>query len=316
MIVLLGILLAAALAAGIGANNAGVHLAPAFGAGVRSRRASLALFAVFAFLGAALLGGRVVRTLGQGLFSTPPAGGSVLLLAPAVTLALLSLANRLRLPVPTTPLAVASLAGVGLYLDVLRLRPLLEILAWWVATPVAALALTWAVGKAIPARRLAPGGLSPAARRRIGILLTIEGAYSAFAIGSNNVANAMAPLVGGGTMDVVTATLAGGLAMGAGALLWGGGVLETVGKEITELCHVRALVVGSVASTALILASLYGAPVSGACIVTAGVVGFSLAVRGARETASNRAVRRIALLWAGAPALAIGVAYVLGALLR
>ncbi len=310
-----GLALAVALALNIGANNAGVHMAPAFGAGARGKWASLILFAIFALLGSVVLGGRVVRTLGADLF----AAGSLsahpwlfLLLAPLVTVTLLALANFLRIPVPTTPVAICSLVGVGFALEATRTPKVAEILLWWVLSPLPVLLLTWLTGKLLVAKfpaLLNPERLSPRARRAIAWFLTFEGCYSAFAIGSNNVANSMAPVVGTGTMGGLWAVVLGGVAMGAGALLWGGRVLETVGKGITELCCIRALFVGVFAATALVLSSWFGAPVSGAFIVTLGVIGFSLAVEGARSTSENRNVRRILVFWGAGPALAVGLAY-------
>jgi phosphate/sulfate permease len=312
---ILGLALALGLSLNIGANNAGVHMAPAFGAGARGKWASLVLFAAFALLGAILLGGRVVKTIGADLFE---AGSLVshpwffLVLAPLVTVLLLALANFLRIPVPTTPVAICSLVGVGFALEATRTSRVGEILLWWVLSPLPVLALTWLTGKLLVARfpgLLHPERLSPRARRAIAWFLTFEGCYSAFAIGSNNVANAMAPVVGAGTLGGIAATVVGGLAMGAGALLWGGRVLETVGKGITELCAIRALFVGVFASTALLVSSWFGVPVSGAFIVTLGVIGFSLAVEGTRSTAENRSVRRILAFWSLGPALAALVTY-------
>ena len=319
MVVVLGFVLALALAANIGSNNAGVTMAPAFGAGARSRWASLILFAAFAVAGAALLGGRVVRTLGEDLFTAPLSGHPMLFLvvAPGVTLGLVALANVLRVPVPTTPLAVCSLLGIGFAFGVVRPSKALEVAGWWLVSPVAALALTWAAGLFLawkfPRLLDAPG---PRAKRWTGGLLTIEGCYSAFAIGSNNVANSMAPLVGGEVVGIQAAVWLGGAAMAAGALAWGGGVLDTLGKGITELCPARALVVGVVAATGLLLGSLFGVPLSGACLVTGGVMGFSLATSGASRTAANLHVRRIAVLWTTGPAAAVGMAYAAVSLLR
>ena len=319
MVVVLGIALALALAANIGSNNAGVTMAPAFGAGARSRWASLALFAVFALAGAALLGDRVVRTLGEDLFTADLARHPLLFLvvAPGVTLGLVALANLLRAPVPTTPLAVCSLLGIGLAFGVVRSSKALEVVGWWLLSPAASLALTWAAGRLL-ARKFprvldAPG---PRAKRWIGLLLTVEGCYSAFAIGSNNVANSMAPLVGGEVVGLGSAVWLGGAAMAAGALAWGGGVLDTLGKGITELCPARALVVGAVAATGLLVGSLFGIPLSGACLVTGGVMGFSLATSGAARTAANLHVRRIAVLWTTGPAAAVGMAYAAVTVLR
>ena len=203
---------------------------------------------------------------------------------------------------------------MGLAYGIINRQRVLVMLVWWVLTPFATLAVTWLAGKILHARwpeLLHPDALSPRARSIVGWLLTIEGCYSSFAIGSNNVAKSIGPIVGAGTLTPLWATILGGTGMALGGVLWGGRVLETVGKGITELCYVRALVVGIAAATGLVIASVFGAPVSGACIVTMGVIGFGMATREKRTESESRNVRRIAILWATGPAFAILVSYVL-----
>jgi phosphate/sulfate permease len=316
VLTILALSIAAGLALNIGANNAGVHMAPAFGAGARGKWASLVLFAVFALAGALTLGQKVTETVGKGLFTaslgTHP--WLFLVVAPVITVVLLSLSNYLRQPVPTTLVAICSLLGVGLAHGILNGHKVLVMLVWWVVTPFATLATTWTAGKILHTKfpaLLNPATLSPRTRSVVGWLLTIEGCYSSFAIGSNNVAKSIGPIVGAGTLSPLQATILGGTGMAIGGLLWGGRVLETVGKGITELCYVRALVVGVAAATGLVIASVFGAPVSGACIVTMGVIGFGMATHVKRTEAESRNVRRIAILWATGPAFAILVSYVL-----
>ncbi len=316
MIETIGVAIAVVLAMNIGANNSGVWMAPAFGSGLRRKGTALVLFAIFAALGAVTLGAPVVRTVGHGLFTTGLDANPwlFLVLAPTLTITIITVANLFKLPVPTTPTAICSLIGVGLFFGVVRGSKVVDILLWWGISPLASLVVTWTIGRILVARfpmLLHPELLSARAKKRIGILLTLTGCYSAFAIGANNVANAMGPLVGAGTVGILTGTVLAGLAFAAGSVLWGGRVLETVGKGITELCHVRALVVGFVGATGMLAASFFGAPISGALIVTSGVIGFSLATSGARSTAENRNVRRIMLLWATGPALTVLVSFAL-----
>ncbi len=139
MIETLGIGLAFALAMNMGANNAGVHMAPAFGAGVRGKWSSLILFALFTALGAALLGWPVSETVGKGIFDEGVALKDIALplviLAPAITVVILGTANFMKVPVPTTPIAVCSLIGVGLVFGIVNGIEVGYILIWWVATP-------------------------------------------------------------------------------------------------------------------------------------------------------------------------------------
>lgn len=303
------------LALSIGANNSGVNMAPAFGAGARGRWSALLLFAIFAGLGAILLGPRTLEAVGNGLFTQRIRDTSVLvILGPGIALSVITLAVLLRLPFPTTPAAISALMGVGLYYGVLNTTKVWTILAWWIASPLAALTVNYLIGILLLRKfphLLDASKLSPRARKWIGTLLTVEGCYAAFAVGANNTANAFAPLVGAKLVTVPVATLLAAAAFAAGALFWGGGVLRTVGKRITDLCYVRALVVGATGATGMLVASLYAVPVSGTLIITGGILGFSLATAGVRSTSENRQVRRTLLLWVTGPAWALSTGYFL-----
>ena len=135
---ILGAILAFALAFNIGANNAGVHMGPAYSVGARRKWTALILFALFTAGGAVLLGEQVSETVGKDLF-TGPIGDETwlfLILAPSVTLVLITLANFYKVPTPTTTVAVCSLIGVGLALDLVHEAKFIEILLWWVISPV------------------------------------------------------------------------------------------------------------------------------------------------------------------------------------
>jgi len=312
VIPLIGALVAFTLALAIGANMAGVHMAPAYGAGARSRRGSLLLFALFSAAGALTVGPLVLRSVGTELFRRAPAQEwPLLVLAPAIALSVVTIATLARVPFPTTLAAISAMIGVGLSCDILDARRALEILLWWVAGPVGTFLLTYSAGRYMRRFPGLLGGTARAspARRAAGWFLTVEGCYSAFAIGSNNTANAFAPLVAAGETDAVLAAAFSAAGFAAGALLWGGPVLDVVGTGITELCPVRATIVGFIAATGLLTASLFGVPVSGALLVTSGVLGFGLAVDGFRSGAGKRNVRRILLVWAAGPASAVIFAY-------
>lgn len=284
----LGLAIGVVLSLAIGANNAGAAMAPAYGARVLGRWSALALFAVFAALGAATLGRTVLRSVGTELLAAaPPDSWALLVLGPTVALFVIATATALRVPFPTTPAAVSALVGIGFYYDLLRNREVMEILAWWIVSPLAAIGATFAL------KRLA----IPGDRR----LLIALGAYSAFAIGANNGVNAFAPLVTAGALDVpaAAALAAAGFAVGS---LAGGGVLHTLGREVADLDAKRALVVGFVGATALLAASLDGVPISGAVCTSAAVFAYAR---------STRPVRKIVVLWATGPAFAASASYAL-----
>jgi len=319
LILPISIVLSAFLALNIGANNSAASMATAYGAGVRSKREATMMIAVFAVLGAVLAGAPVVKTLGKGLvpgeiFSAHI--GLVLIIFIIATF-FISWANIARVPVATTHAIVCAIVGVGLYSNSLNAGKFFEIVVWWVATPLVALVINYIVAKYLYFRtlkfltdRYSEGIIN----KILTVLITISGIFVAFSAGANNSANAVGPLVGLGLMSPGIGALMAGIAMGAGALLLGGRVLDSVGKGITEICILRAVSVEFTGATLILLASIFGVPVSLAEIVTSGIIGFSLAQQGFSETAQNRHVVRIAFFWFVIPFIAVGLGYLMSSL--
>jgi PiT family inorganic phosphate transporter len=109
---------------------------------------------------------------------------------------------------------------------------------------------------------------------RIG--LVIAGCYSAYALGSNNVANVTAVFVGAGRMDVSSATLVGGLSIALGIITFSRGVMETVGKNLVALDPYCALVVVLSGALAVHVYTWVGVPVSSSQAVVGAVLGIGI----------------------------------------
>ncbi len=313
------IVLSTLLALNIGANNSAASMATAYGAGVRSKKQAIILIAIFALLGAFLAGARVIKTLSGGLVpeSVLSSHLELVLIVLIIAIFFISWANVIRIPIATTHAIVCAVAGVGLYSHALNGKKFLEIVSWWIVTPFVAWSLNYIVGKYLYfgalkflTDRYSENGI----RRILGFLVTISGCSVAFSAGSNHAATSVGPLVGMGFISPSFGAILAGSGMGLGAILLGGRILDTVGKEITEICTLRAISVELIGATLILLASIFGIPVSLSEITTAGVIGFSCANQGFSATAENRHVVRIALFWFVVPFFAVGASYGLSSL--
>ncbi|MGQ0794453.1 MAG: inorganic phosphate transporter [Deltaproteobacteria bacterium] len=279
LFLIIAVVSAAFLALSIGANNSAAAMATAYGAGARTKREAVILIAIFALLGALLAGGPVIKTMGKGLVPETVLithMGFVLIIL-FIAIFFITWANILSVPVATTHAIVCAVAGVGIYSQALNGRKFAEIVVWWVVTPFAAWLMNYLLGKYLYFRtlkfltdRYSEEGI----RRILTLALTFSGCYVAFSAGANNSANSVGPLVGIGLIESSTGAILAGLGMGAGAILLGGRVLETVGKQITDICLLRAISVEFTGATIILIASIFGIPVSLAEIVTSGIIGF------------------------------------------
>ena len=125
--------------------------------------------------------------------------------------------------------------------------------------------------------------------RVFGVLMVVTACAMAFAHGSNDVANAIGPvaaIVGivqsGGeiaqkSMLPVWVLILGGAGIVAGLLMYGRRVMETIGKNITELTPSRGFAATLAAATTVVFASGTGLPISTTHTLVGAVLGVGLA---------------------------------------
>ncbi len=116
--------------------------------------------------------------------------------------------------------------------------------------------------------------------------------------------------MGAGIIASIPGAIFGGLAIGLGALLMGGRVLDTVGKDITELCVIRATFVEFTSAFLVHVASIKGIPVSLGEIVAAGIIGIGCANSG-MHIVKGEVVKKILMAWVISPLLAGTLAFAL-----
>jgi PiT family inorganic phosphate transporter len=148
-------------------------------------------------------------------------------------------------------------------------------------------------------------GHSPA-ERVFARLQILTACYIAFAHGANDVANAIGPLAA--IFSVVKTKsvalqvevpvwmlLMGGIAVGGGLLAFGTRVMETIGKNITEITPVRGFCAQFGAATTILICSRLGFPVSTTHVLVGSVVGVGL-MRG-MGALDLRILKNIGLSW-------------------
>jgi PiT family inorganic phosphate transporter len=139
-----------------------------------------------------------------------------------------------------------------------------------------------------------------------GYLQIMTACYVAFAHGANDVANAVGPLAAIYAV-VKTKTVAmqvevpiwmlafGGASVSAGLLVFGGRVMQTIGKKITEITPVRGFSAEFGAATTILVCSRLGLPISTTHVLVGSVVGVGF-MRG-MGVLDLRVVRNIVYSW-------------------
>jgi len=298
--VLFGIGIAVAIFVGynIGGATTGPAFGPAVGANIISKAFAAALFSVFFFIGAWTIGPAVIDTLSDDILTEE---GVFTLETGVVVLFFIGLAlfigNYFGVPASTSMTTVGAIAALAHAAGALNWAVLGEIAVWWIVAPIIGFWISGVIGRyfyptlnrmvainategsliefhkatLVPIPRLGPG----TTRREVtGVVIVVGiGCLMAFSSGTSNIANAVAPLVGSGDLEVNTAVILGSFAVAIGSFTIARRTLDTLGNDITALPLTAAIVVATVSSVLTVGLSAIGIPASFVIIATMSIIG-------------------------------------------
>jgi len=316
LLLVVGIAVAVFVGFNIGGSSTGVAFGPAVGSGVASKLTAAALMTGFALLGGWTVGRNVIETMGGEIVPssqfTLAASVGILFF---VGLALL-VSNLFGVPASTSMTAVGAIAGLGVASGRIDWGVMGEIVSWWLVAPIVAFWVSAVIGRylypylavrftieqsegpmfalrrdgPVPYPVLAPG---TGTWEVVGSFLVVAIAcYMAFSAGASNVANAVAPLVAGGTgpLSASEGVLLAGGAIGLGAFTIARRTLDTVGNDLTDLPLLAALIVETVSASIIAFLSAIGIPASLAVSATMSIVGLGWG-RATRTTSIGQAAQ-------------------------
>lgn len=317
----------------LGANDAANVFGTAVGTKMLRFQTAALIASVFVIIGAVFSGAGAADTLGNlGSVNAMPGAFTVALSAGLTVLWM----TRLKLPVSTTQAIVGAILGWNVYAGMpTNYGSLTKIVTTWVASP--ALSALFAALLFLLARLLVKN-------LRISIIrldaytrfaLIIVGAFGAYSLGANNIANVMGVFVPVAPFSVTDLGpfsfsgaqqlfFLGGLAIAVGIYTYSHKVMQTVGKEIYRLSPISALIVVLASAMVLFLfasqdlqnflmshglPALPLVPVSSSQAVVGGVIGIGL-VKGGRNI-NYGILGRISAGWVSTPIAAGFTAFIL-----
>jgi len=307
----------------LGANDASHIFGSAVGSKMVTFRKAAIVASVFFILGAVIQGSGTSNTLSK-LGAVDAIGGSfTLALAAAITIYMMT---KFALPISTTQAIVGAIIGwnffTGNHTDSATLE---KIVISWIAGPfigaVFAVVLYIAVKKFKNAARIHLIRFESYIKTG----LIVVGAFGAYSLGANNIANVMGVFVPAfhlKDLDLWIFTLnssqqlllLGGLAVAAGIITYSWKVMETIGNNILELSSEAALVVVLAQSLVLFIFSSTGlsnlsvriglppipmVPVSSSQVIVGCILGIGL-YKGARNI-NFKVLGEIGLGWIISP---------------
>jgi PiT family inorganic phosphate transporter len=312
-LLLVGILTAIFVGINIGGSSTAVAWGPAVGAGVIRKTTAAVVMTFFVFIGGWTVGRNVIDTLGgeivpQSMFT---------LEASIIVMFFIGfgmfVCNIFGVPISTSMSAVGAIAGYGLAIGTLNWEVMGRIVSWWVVTPVIAFWVGGVIGRyfypyldqyfalqqsegplvvldrsnAVPRPALGPGTTTREFSSTV--LVFVIGCYMAFSAGASNVANAVAPLIGGGAIGVDAGIVLATFAIALGSFTIARRTMDSVGHDVTALPLLAATVVMVTAATITTVLSWLGIPISLAISTVFTIIGLGWG-RASRSVSARDAI--------------------------
>lgn len=289
----------------LGSNDA----ANIFGTAVATRTikfwTAAILTSIFVIFGAVLEGSGGIHTLGS-LSSQTVNSAFITSLAAAITV---SLMTYLKLPVSTSQAVVGAIIGSGIVRNTVNFSPLFKIFTAWIFTPIGALIISIIFMNIYS--KFIEKHVNDVVKldKLITIGLIIAGIYGSYALGANNVANVTGVYVKTGFISPFQGALFGGIAIASGVLTYSRNVMMTVGKRITELTSLNALIAVLAESTTVYIYAQIGIPVSTSQAIVGAIIGIGL-VKGV-NLINKKTLKNIFFGWLGTPTIALIISFII-----
>jgi PiT family inorganic phosphate transporter len=317
----------------LGANDAANIFGTAVGTRMIKFRTAAIVSAVFVVLGAVISGSGATHTLGKLGAVNAIAGSFTVALAAALTVTWMT---NLKLPVSTSQAIVGAIIGWNLFTgSPTDINSLIKIVSTWVICPLLAALFAFVIYKiTIPVlMRTKVHLLEQDAFNRVGLLLV--GAFGAYSLGANNIANVMGVFVPANPFNNLSFSslftlngtqqlfLIGAIAISVGVFTYSYKVMITVGNELFKLTPVAALVVVLSESIVLFLFASKGletwlashglptiplVPVSSSQAVIGGIIGIVLAKNG--RGINIKVLGKISSGWITTPIIAAVISFI------
>jgi len=307
------IIISVFLALNMGVSGFSVSFAPSYGSRLLNKKRAAFLYGIFVFLGGVLIGPRVVYTLVNkiSLQQVNPVSGLLILFSAGV---MMFLSNLLKVPQSTSFVAVASFLGAGLFYKKVNWQTIILILAVAVIFSALSFIITLFIKKQIYPPK--PGNLKLYEnfyihRNKFKKFIIITDIYSAFGIGTNNVANVIAPLAASMPINPILALAIAGPLFGVGAYISGEKVINTVSREIVPIGEISATIISFITASFVIIASLLGLPTPYVQFTTFSLLGISCVKDGLKATLNKSIVKKILWVWILIPIATTLLSYIL-----
>lgn len=279
----------------LGANDA----ANVFGTAVSSRmvryRTAVLLTALFVILGAYLEGVQGIKTL-SNLTSQNLLSAFIVAVSAAIAVTMMT---AFKLPVSTSQAVVGAIIGIGISNSQFNFQGLTKVVLCWVGTPFGAILIAILLYFLLSniLNRLNLSLVSLDFILRTGLVL--GGAYGAYALGANNVANVTGVFANTIGLSPHLLAIIGAVSISIGVITYSKNVMYTIGKKLVPLDAFSALVAILAEAVTVHIYAKIGVPVSTSQAIIGAVIGIGI-IKGMR-TINIKTLFSIMIGWVSTP---------------
>jgi PiT family inorganic phosphate transporter len=285
-IIIVFLIMSIIISFGIGANDE--TMAPLYGSRILSMKQILILAAIFAIMGALLLGEGVAKSVGDKILLLDYASlginqNAVVMTILISTAIVLILSSALGLPISSTHATIGGIIGLGLLLgggNGVNWSTILEMSIWWLASPIVGFVVTYSVVKVLNRQKLKSfKGFKDFERSEntYSYIILVIICITAFSRAGNDSSNSVGIVVGvGGDIPLIGLLVITGLGLASGIIVLGRIVIKNLGK-MTELRPSTAFAVQVPTAAVMLIGTIQKIPLSGSHLLVSSFVGLSKA---------------------------------------
>lgn len=317
----------------MGASGFSISFAPSYGSGIVTKQKASLFYIIFLLLGGILIGPRVVETLTTKLISTDSGfkeySGLIIIISSSL---MMFLTNILKIPQSTSWITVGAFSGAGYFYGKINWITVYKIFFIAIIFCILAFFITYFIKKIFYPPRNNNFWLyekTVKIESNLKKFIVWTDCYSAFAVGSNNIANVVSPIILSisgymlkrGSLSSVNTIFIGknlilyiflvGLSFGLGSIIFGKGVINTISKEIVPIGYISASIISFVTSSFVIIASLLGLPTPYVQFTTFSILAISSVKDGVYLTFKKSVVKKIISVWLIVPVATFFLSYFL-----
>ncbi len=301
-IIIIFLIISVIISFGIGANDE--TMSPLYGSRILNMKQILILAAIFAILGALLLGEGVSKSVGDKILSLnyndPNINQNAVVLTILISTAIvLILSSAFGLPISSTHATIGGIMGLGMLLGGgtgVNWNTILNMSIWWLASPVVGFTVTYGVVKVLNKRKLKTlKGFQDFERseNKYSYIILIIICITAFSRAGNDCSNAVGIVVGvGDEINLTLLLILTGFGLAAGVMVLGRVVIKSLGK-MTELRPSTAFAVQIPTAAVMLIGTIQKIPLSGSHLLVASLVGLSKA----SNTPMKKGLWKIIAIW-------------------